>query len=241
MRSLSFIIPAHNEEAVIEPTIRAIDDASRRAGVACEVLVVDDESTDGTGALAEALGAQVIRIDARQIAKARNAGAAIATSDTLVFVDADTTVNAGVVRGVIEAIAGGAAGGSAEIRADEPAPRYLPFFMRMVTIACRRFGWFGGCFMFCRRDVFQSIGGFDERLFAAEEIAFGRALRRQGRVVILRHPVVTSARKLRTHSAWEIGWTFVRLFVTWPWALTNRRRLDLWYGQRRKDPAGSPQ
>jgi GT2 family glycosyltransferase len=239
VKSLSFVIPAHNEEAVIEPTIRAIDDASRRVGVACEVIVVDDESTDRTGALAEALGAHVIRIEARQIAKARNAGAAIATSETLVFVDADTIVSPAVIRGAVDSIAAGAAGGSAEIRADEPAPRYVPILMRLTTIAFRWFGWFGGCFVFCRRDVFQTIGGFDERLFAAEEIAFGRALRRQGRVVILREPVVTSARKLRTHSGWEILWAFTRLALTWPWALTSRRSLGLWYGQRRKDPARS--
>lgn len=239
MGSLSFIIPAHDEEAVIEPTIRAIDAAARRVQVPCEVIVVDDGSTDRTGALAEALGAHVIRIDARHIAKARNAGAAAATSDTFVFVDADTIVTADVVRGVVRALAGGAVGGSAEVQADHPAPRYVPLMMAVVTLACRWFGWFGGCFIYCRRDVFQAIGGFDERLFAAEEIAFGRALKRRGRIVILRDKVVTSARKLRTHSSLEILWTFVRL-IAWPWALKDRRRLELWYGPRRKDPSGSP-
>ena len=240
MGSLSFIIPAHDEEAVIEPTIRAIDAAARRIHASCEVIVVDDASTDRTGALAEALGAHVVRIEARQIAKARNAGAAVATSDTLVFVDADTLVSAAVLKGVVEALAGGAVGGSAEVQADTPAPRYVPILMRVVTLTFRWLGWFGGCFMYCRRDAFDAIGGFDERLFAAEEIAFGRALKRHGRIVILRDTVVTSARKLRTHSGWEILWAFLRLTLTFPWALTNRSRLGLWYGQRRKDPAGSP-
>lgn len=235
--ALSFVIPAHDEEAVIEPTVRAIATAAREAGVPCEVVVVDDSSTDRTGALAEALGAQVVRIEARQIARARNAGAALATSDTLVFVDADTLVSEAVIRGVVEAICAGAVGGSAEVRTDQPAPWYLNAFMPAVNLLIRRFGWFGGCFMFCRRDVFQGIGGFDERLFVAEEVRFGRALRRRGRVAILPGPVVTSARKLRTHSGWELVWTAARLALTLPWAVRDRRRLDLWYGPRRRDPS----
>ena len=59
--------------------------------------------------------------------------------------------------------------------------------------------------MFCTREAFDRIGGFDERLFAAEELAFSRAIKRVGRLVLVEPAVVTSARKFRTHSFGELA------------------------------------
>jgi len=89
--------------------------------------------------------------------------------------------------------------------------------------------------MFCTRDAFDAIGGFDERLFAAEEVAFSRAIKRAGRLVLVEPAVVTSARKFRTHSVRELvrmglGGLNVRR------ALRSRQQLGLWYGERRHDP-----
>ena len=54
------------------------------------------------------------------------------------------------------------------------------------------------------------LGGFDETMFGAEEIAMSRALKRQGQFVILNEAVVTSGRKVRAHSGWKILLTFSR-------------------------------
>jgi hypothetical protein len=80
------------------------------------------------------------------------------------------------------------------------------------------------------------VGGFDETLFATEEIALSRALKRQGRFVILRVPVVTSGRKLRSHSAGEILGLFGVALRGGRASLRTRRHLGLWYGRRRDDP-----
>src|SRR6185436_3965835 len=55
--------------------------------------------------------------------------------------------------------------------------------------------WAPGCFIFAERTAFERAGGFDERYFASEEIHLSRALKRLGPFVLLREPVVTSARK----------------------------------------------
>ncbi len=89
---LSFIVPAHDEEAAIAATVRAIRAAAASAQAAFEIIVVDDASSDRTAELAAAEGAQVLRIERRQIAAARNAGARAARGDTFVFVDADTLI-----------------------------------------------------------------------------------------------------------------------------------------------------
>jgi GT2 family glycosyltransferase len=93
-----------------------------------------------------------------------------------------------------------------------------------------------GCFLFCTREAFQAVGGFDERLFAAEEGAMSRALRRQGRFVVLREFVITSGRKLRAHSARETLGLLFKLAFTGPESARRREGLDIWYGERRSDP-----
>ena len=90
-------------------------------------------------------------------------------------------------------------------------PRYaravLPLFIQLYQLV----GLAAGCFLFCTRRAFEATGGFDERLFAAEEAAMSRALKRQGRFVILRQFVTTSGRKLRTYSLRELASVFGRV------------------------------
>jgi hypothetical protein len=98
--------------------------------------------------------------------------------------------------------------------------------------AFRVFKWTGGCFLFCRRDVFEAAGGWDERLYAGEELYMAQALKRHGRFVVLRQSVVTSGRKLRAHSAREILTSLLRIGMRGPRAVRDRRALALWYGPR---------
>lgn len=72
---ISFIIPDYNEEIELSSTLTAIRDAASGGTQPCEIIVVDDASTDATPAIAEQAGARVLSIRRRQIAAARNAGA----------------------------------------------------------------------------------------------------------------------------------------------------------------------
>ncbi len=232
---LSCIVPAHDEAALIGSTLRALQAAVRDCGVPCEIIVVDDASSDATAALARDEGARVVRVEARQIAAARNAGAAVARGDVFVFVDADTRVPGRVLRGVVAACAGGAVGGGAVPRFDEPLPRLARLWVSLATRLYLRAELAAGCFLFCKADAFREVGGFDERLFAAEEVVLSRALRRAGRFVILRDEVLTSGRKLRTHSGLELLGVMGRLMLAGRQGLHDRSRLGVWYGPRRPD------
>lgn len=209
--------------------------AADSAGQPYEVIVVDDASTDRTARIAAAEGACVILIAARQIAKARNAGAAAASGETLIFVDADTLIAPAVVTATLRAIAGGAVGGGAPARLDEASPGYAKLLMWLVARTGRLARIANGCYFFCTKPAFERAGGFDERLFAGEEIALSRTLKRQGRFVILREYVVTSGRKMRTHSLRELVGTFLRILLSGRRALKDRSRLGVWYGPRRRD------
>jgi glycosyltransferase involved in cell wall biosynthesis len=232
---LSIIIPAHNEEVVVGSTIRSARHAASAAGVPFEILVVDDASTDRTVATAEAEGARVVHVNVRHIARARNAGAAVARGEMLLFVDADTLVTAAAVTSAVGAMQGGAVGGGSAARLDEPVPAYARIVMRVLVGAMRWQRMAFGCFFFCTKRSFDAVGGFDERMFAAEELAMSRALRKQGRFVILRESVITSGRKVRTHSSWELLKIFVQISAGGLRGVKDRRRLDLWYAPRRRD------
>src|SRR5204863_356532 len=81
----------------------------------CEIILVDDGSTDATVAVAELAGTRVISISRRHIAAARNTGGRAATGDVLFFVDADTRINQAHVDGAMAALQGGFSGGGARV------------------------------------------------------------------------------------------------------------------------------
>jgi glycosyltransferase involved in cell wall biosynthesis len=110
---ISFILPAHNEASLIGSTLQTLHTAAAELGVPFETIVVDDASTDGTGAIAEGAGARVLRVEYRHIAATRNAGAGAAFGERLFFIDADTHVDATVVRAAWNALETGAVGGGA--------------------------------------------------------------------------------------------------------------------------------
>jgi hypothetical protein len=93
-----------------------------------------------------------------------------------------------------------------------------------------------GCFLFCTRDAFAAVGGFDEAFYGAEELVMSRALKRYGKFVVLRQAVVTSGRKLRTHSVREVLMVLGRLVLRGPGVVKQRQGMELWYAERREDP-----
>ena len=232
---ISFVVPAYNEERLIGAALDAIHDAARSIGQPYEIVVANDASTDRTPGIAREKGDRVVDCEHRQIARVRNTGARASTGDILIFVDADTLISSTVVRASLDAIASGAVGGGATLHVEGSLPWWGPPLLWTVGESMRVMQWAAGCYVFATRAAFDAAGGFDERIFASEEIFFSQALKRVGRVVILREQVVTSGRKLRTHSAWDLIRLLGVFLVQGPRLLRNRDALSLWYGDRRHD------
>jgi glycosyltransferase involved in cell wall biosynthesis len=234
---ISYIVPAYNEERLLGRTLIALREAARLATEPYEIIVVDDGSTDRTPQIAASHGARVVAVRHRHIAAARNAGGRAARGDKLVFIDADTRVGAPVLRAVIAALDRGIAGGGCHVDFDGPLPLYARMMIATLHVVMGTMRLAAGCFVFCSREAFAASGGFDERLYGAEEIAMSRALQRQGRFVILPQRVLTSGRKLRAYTGREVFSTLRRLALGGVPALRTREALDLWYRPRRDDPA----
>lgn len=233
---ISFVVPAYNEALLLGATLDAVHASARAMGEDYEVVVADDASTDDTALIAQRHGARLVSVSHRQIAATRNSGARAALGDLLIFVDADTVVSAAVVRAAVDALRGGAVGGGAAVAFDGGVPLYGRLLLPVLVRLFRATRWAAGCFVFCTRAAFVAVGGFDETFYCAEELVLSRALKRQGRFVVLRQSVTTSGRKLRTHSVREILPLLGRLAWGGTRALKQRRGTDLWYAERREDP-----
>src|SRR6185295_7525063 len=110
---ISFIVPAHNEQACLGRTLQAIHESARVVGQPHEIIVVDDASTDATAEIARQNDARVVSVNHRQIAATRNSGGRAARGDRLFFVDADTTINPRAVASALRYMDNGAVGGGA--------------------------------------------------------------------------------------------------------------------------------
>jgi glycosyltransferase involved in cell wall biosynthesis len=237
----ALIVPAWNEEAVIAQTVGQLRTVAEELGRPYELVVVDDASSDRTAELAEAAGARVVRVEKRQIAAVRNAGAAATTAPWLVFVDADTWLPETVLRNALLELDAGAVGGGSRVSFDGRGHPLAEGFFEVFKVLWYSQELAAGCFLFARRDAFEAAGGFDERWFAGEEYWLSRALKAQGRFAFLREEVVSSARKQRAGHG--IG-MLVRLLgltvlflagVRRP--LQSRKHLGFWYDGTREGKA----
>jgi glycosyltransferase involved in cell wall biosynthesis len=232
---LSFIVPAYNEELELPATLSAIRAAANANSEPFEIVVANDGSTDATEAVAATAGARVVTINRRQIAAARNAGAREARGDILFFVDADTRISSAHITGAQGALAAGCAGGGARVNTDGVVPLWGRIFVRVFSAFYFTAANLGaGAFLFTTRENFDRAGGFDEQLFAGEEIYFSQALKKLGRFRVLADPVVTSGRKLRMNSARRILGLSVGIVLRGKQGVRSRDRLDLWYDGKRE-------
>ncbi len=188
---ISVVIPTINEAERLGPCLKSVAACDRPS----EIVVADAGSRDGTAGIARAHGARVVECPVQSRAAQMNAAARECGGDALLFLHADTTLHADALRSIDEALANrDVAGGAFARRYDKPS-RFLAATCRMADWRCRRTGWFlGDQGIFCRRDVFDAIGGFRE-VARFEDLEFSRGMKRHGRTVLLDAPVLTSARR----------------------------------------------
>jgi glycosyltransferase involved in cell wall biosynthesis len=232
---ISFIVPAHNEEAWVGRCVSAIRNGAESPGEPHEVIVVDDASSDATASIARQQGVQVIRVEHRQISATRNAGARQAHGDIFFFVDADTLVNAPAIQSALRSVHAGAVGGGCIPQLEGWLPWWWRLGLPVMERLCRWLNIFpSGACLFCTRSAFQRAGGFNENYYAAEEVAFVAALKRQGRFVIPAETVVTSGRKQRAHSFMTYAKLSIRLILLGSRGVRSRRGLEYWYEPKRE-------
>lgn len=209
---VSIVVPAFNEERLLGQSLAKVNlarAAFARRDWESELIVCDNNSTDRTADIARSAGAVVVFEPVNQIGRARNRGAAAASGDWLLFIDADSQPGLELFAEVAEQIASGQclAGGST-LRL-EGSHRMAGIVTGMWNWASRWRGLLAGSFIFCEAAAFRNIGGFDHGYFAGEELDLGKRLKARAEatgksiVILHRHPLLTSDRKVKLYSTWE--------------------------------------
>ncbi|OGK07074.1 MAG: hypothetical protein A2W80_16340 [Candidatus Riflebacteria bacterium GWC2_50_8] len=239
MTDYSVIIPAFNEAALIASTIRAVQASMQHSLFSGEIIVVDNDSTDKTAEIAASMGARVVHEPFRQIARARNSGARAAQGRYLIFVDADTIIAEPLLNEALRLLVSGkVAGGGARVEFDRPQRFLAAALLRYWQMISRAARLAAGCFVFCTAEGFRRVGGFDEKVYASEEIGFSVRLRawahqhRQIFKIINRQWLKTSARKNQNVLQLILTILVIALF---PAAVRFRSLCFLWYACRHSD------
>jgi glycosyltransferase involved in cell wall biosynthesis len=239
---VSVIVPAFNEERLLAESLRQVNAALTpftRRGWPAELIVCDNNSTDRTAEIARAAGATVIFEPVNQIGRARNRGAQAATGDWLIFIDADSHPSAELFADVAAQIdSGHCLAGGCTIRLEQgyPAGDVITRLWNGVSRALR---WVAGSFIFCDAAAFRKLGGFNINLYASEEIELSKRLKKLARaerkriIILHRHPLTTSARKLRLYTAREHFLFLARTILRFGKTLNSREACHTWYDGRR--------
>ncbi len=230
---LSVIIPAFNEELYLPQSLLSIQRASAECGCSVEIIVVDNASTDRTAEIACAFGARVVSEPVHNVACVRNAGAATAHGEVLVFVDADTLVPHEFLNRVHQAMTDPQClGGGADI-VHHVRSTVLRAYLSVWRWAGLKLGMAQGAAQFCRTSAFRVLNGYDESQFMGEDVDFYWRLRKlcvrtKGRVRFLSDvKVIPSPRRFDTAPVWR---TLIWTNPVFIWAFRKSRLAwALWY------------
>jgi glycosyltransferase involved in cell wall biosynthesis len=246
--TVSFVVPAYNEEALLPETLAAIRRAIARAGCTAEIIVVNNASTDRTAQVAGHIpGVRVIEEPIKGLVRARQAGFLAATGQLIANIDADTRVSAGWLSRVIAAFADNpklAALSGPYVYYDVPA--YVNLLVRLfygvgcvLNLANR---WLlgtgtmlqGGNFV-VRRAALEAIGGYGMDFnFYGEDTDLARRLNAVGDVRwTFDLPARSSGRRLLGEGLIATGARYAMNFI---WATFLKRPFTQTWNDLRTDP-----
>jgi rSAM/selenodomain-associated transferase 2 len=212
MGRLTIVVPVLNEAAIIVAALQALAPLRARGA---EIVVADGGSRDGTAQLAKPFGDRIITVQ-RGRGGAMNAGAALGTGDTLLFLHADTALPEDADRLIGKALAH-RAWGRFDLRIAGRHP-LLAVVARMINWRSRLTGIAtGDQAIFVTREAFEAVGGFPD-LPLMEDIAISQRLKRLCRPFCIATPAVTSGRR------WEHNGVVRTILLMW------RLRLSYYLG-----------
>jgi glycosyltransferase involved in cell wall biosynthesis len=243
----SLIIPAYNEEAYLPALLDSVARArGRYAGGPdnIEVVVVDNESTDSTGDLARLSGCRVVREDKRVIAAVRNTGARNARGHVFVFIDADNIMHPDTFNAIDQSLATGkVVAGASGVKMQRMSFAIALTYALMVPLV-----WLTRMdtgVVFCRREDFEAIGGYNEDRLFAEDVQLLWELmllgRKRGQKLcrIRSIKAIYSTRKFDRHGDWH----WLHLMLRFLYGLIfSKSSMDkfarlYWYGDQRTKPS----
>lgn len=239
----SIIIPAFNEAAYLGNTLASVKNAQSSFALRTgEIIVVDNNSTDQTPQIAKSFGVTVVFEPVNQISRARNRGAKAAKGKYLIFLDADTIISPQLLGKTLELLdSGKIAGGGTVLDSSGTKLLRVKFLLRLWNFISRFRKLAAGLYLFCLRQAWETIGGFDQTVYVAEELIFSKQLKKWAKrnkmnFRILNIPVRTSLRKFY----WFRYGTIVSSLAFGFFVKGDKSKCRLWYDRNAAQKPNQP-
>lgn len=232
----SIVIPARNDAAALARTLDALAGLADRHRAEIIVAAAGDCAVTTRRA---GDSVRVLRPAGSTRAELMNAGAAAAAGEVLFFVHADSVPPPDALARIDAALADPrVVGGAFEHRFAEPvwSLRVINRINRVRYRLTRN--WYGDQGIFVRADVFRALGGYAP-LALMEDLEFSQRLKRRGRSVLVRAPLVTSGRRFLARGPWRTFAFIVWLLALWTLGADTERYAERWRGPADAAP-GSP-
>jgi rSAM/selenodomain-associated transferase 2 len=226
MSEVSIIIPTLNEASCLGRTLRNL---SLLDPLAKEIIIVDGGSKDETIAIAEAANVQVISCEKRGRSRQMNQGACAATGDFICFLHADTLVPDDLVTVIEQTLTNKniACGGFISLMTGTTTTRwgislhnylktyYAPLIFKPHLFVKGLRLLFGDQVMFCRRNYFLEIGGFDVNIPIMEEADLCLKLVQKGRIKQVNRIVQSSDRRVAHWGSLKATAIYLYIGILW--------------------------
>ena len=228
---LSVIIPVFNEAAHIQSTINRLL-SNNNAGEIIEIIVVDGGSTDATSKIALKEGA-IIAHSTKGRAAQMNTGAAIAKGDVLYFLHADTKPPANYLSYINDALQQGYELGSFRLRfdVDHWFLRANTWFTRFNINSFR----FGDQSLFVKKELFNKVGGFNEKMVVLEDQNLIKRLIQFGKFTVMPAAVITSARKYTANGIYKTQAVYFLIYMLYRCRVSQQHLVKLYKKLIRQD------
>ncbi|MDQ3046037.1 MAG: TIGR04283 family arsenosugar biosynthesis glycosyltransferase [Bacteroidota bacterium] len=196
MWRISVIIPVFNEAQTIGKTVTFLK--KHGGNYIAEILVVDAGSTDDTIKIAQEAGAEVIHSPVKGRAAQMNYAAKQSTGNILYFVHSDTLPPESYSTDIINGVTSGHELGCYRLKLDSRKWLFVinEYFTRFDKMWCRG----GDQTLYCTRDLFQEVEGYDEYFVVMEEYDFIIRARKKTNFLIMKKSALASARKYKDNS-----------------------------------------
>jgi GT2 family glycosyltransferase len=180
------VIPVRNDVLRLQRCLASIvrNDYPRAL---IELIVVDNDSTDGSGRAAREYGAVVLKSSGESVAALRNKGARAALGSIIAFADSDHEIDRYWIETAVDVLSGPGVAATGAPYLTQPGPNWVQQQydgLRARPLRREDVAWLGSGNFAVKRSAFEAIGGFDASLTACEDVDFCNRLQQAGHRIV---------------------------------------------------------